>query len=171
MRAALVFLILFALATSTALAQRSRSSAPGIRAADLERLVRERINDERVNRKLNALGPDPRLSAIARAHSEDMARRSFFSHVNPDGEDPTARGKHAGYECHKEFGRVVREGLSENLYEGSLPRRMEEIVRASVRGWMNSSGHRRNILDKGYDRTGVGAAISGDSIYITQMFC
>jgi uncharacterized protein YkwD len=171
MRAALVFLILFAVTTPTALAQRSRSAASGVRVADLERLVHDRINDERVNHKLNALGVDRRLSAIARAHSEDMARRNFFSHVNPDGEDPTARGKHAAYECHKEFGRVVREGLAENLYEGSPPRGTDEIVRASVRNWMNSPGHRRNILEKGYDRTGIGAAISSDRIYITQLFC
>ena len=171
MRAALISLILFAVAMPTALAQQSRSSAPGIRPADLERLVHERINNERVDRKLSALGLDRRLSAIARAHSEDMARRNFFSHVNPDGEDPTARGAHAGYECHKEFGRAVREGLAENLFQASLPRRMDEIVRASVRGWMNSSGHRRNILEKGYDRTGLGVAISGNTIYITQLFC
>ena len=163
-----VFLILIPFANSTALAERS---SPPLRVADIERLVHDRINDERVDRKLSALGVDRQLSAIARAHSEDMARRNFFSHVNPDGDDPTARGKRAGYECHKEFGRLIREGLAENLFEASLPRRQDEIVRASVRGWMNSPGHRRNILEKGYDRTGVGVAASGDRIYITQLFC
>ena len=157
------------MATPTTLAQ--RASPPQIRAADLERLVHDRINDQRVARKLSALGADKLLSGIARAHSEDMAKRNFFSHVNPEGEDPTARGKRARYECHKEFGRAVREGLAENLYEGPMPPAMNDIVRASVRDWMNSPEHRRNILEKRYDRSGVGVAISGNRIYITQLFC
>ena len=157
------------MATPATLAQ--RASPPQIRTADVERVVHDRINDQRVARKLSALGADRLLSAIARAHSEDMAKRNFFGHKNPEGADPTARAKHAGYECHKEFGRIVRDGLAENLYEGSLLPTMNDIVRASVRDWMNSPEHRRNILEKRYDRSGVGVAISGNRIYITQLFC
>ena len=164
------FLILIAVATPVTLAQRAGTPAQ-IRAADVERIVHDRVNDQRVARKLNALGADRLLSAIARAHSEDMAKRNFFSHVNPEGEDPTARGKRARYECHKELGRAVRDGLAENLYEGSLSPTINDIGRASVREWLNSPEHRRNILEKRYDRSGVGVAISGNRIYITQLFC
>jgi len=49
---------------------------------------------------------------------------------------------------------------------------MEEIAAGSVRGWMHSAGHRRNILEATYGRTGIGAAIAaGGEVYITQMFC
>jgi len=105
-----------------------------------------------------------------------MATRRFFDHTNPDGLDPTARGKRAGYECRKVRGNVIREGLGENLYQGSLYSRIriedgqrfydwntaEKIARQSVDGWMNSPGHRRNILEHEYGLTGLGVAIAAD---------
>ena len=160
-----IFLILCAAALSAAL-----SGQPQIRGADLEQRVHHLINNERTNAKVAALEFDDRLSAVARAHSRDMARRRFFSHVNPDGEDPTARGKRAGYECRKVSGHSIREGLAENLYESSGSWR-DDVARRSVSGWMKSAGHRRNILEKNYSRTGVGVATSGDMIFITQLFC
>ena len=163
-----------------------RLGEPEIHISSLERRVQDRINDERSDRKLRELDWDERLSRIARAHSEDMARRSFFNHVNPDGRTPTDRGKAAGYECRKAHGTYYRVGLAENLYQGSLYSRIrisgtqkrydwnssEDIAKQSVIGWMKSPGHRRNILDKDYSQAGVGIAISaGDEVFITQLFC
>ena len=161
-----VFLWLFyaAILSTQPLAQ------PHVRVADLERRVHRLINDERANAKTPALAFDERLSAVARAHARDMARRRFFSHVNPDGEDPTARGKRAGYECRIVSGHSIREGLAENLFESSGSWR-DDVASRSVRGWMKSAGHRRNILEKNYGKTGVGVATSGDMIFITQLFC
>ena len=153
--------------------------------SNLERGVRDRINKERADRKLNPLGLDAQLSRIARAHSEDMARRHFFSHVNPDGNNPTTRGRHAGYECHKQFGRVIRDGLAENLFQGRTYKRVringghklydwntpDDLIGEAIRGWMTSPGHRRNILERGYDRSGIGVSVSGNAVYITQLFC
>src|SRR5712691_6951549 len=150
------------------------SDKPEIRVSDLERRVHDLINKEREEEKLTALAFDERLSTIARAHSRDMARRNFFSHVNPDGRDPTARGKLAGYACRKEYGNSFTEGLAENLFQGSLYSRVhfrgdrksydwntsEEIAKQGVKGWMSSPGHRRNILQKNYSQAGVGVAIS-----------
>jgi len=163
-----------------------RSGEPEFRVSSLERRVHDRINDERTDKKVSELEWDERLSRIARAHSEDMARRKFFDHVNPDGRSPTERGRAAGYECRKERGTFYRVGLGENLYRGSLysririrgPERIydwnspEDIAKQSVDGWMRSPGHRRNILEKGYSQAGVGIAIAADdSVYITQLFC
>ena len=48
----------------------------------------------------------------------------------------------------------------------------EEIAIVAVEGWMNSQGHRENILDPSYDRAGIGVAIAEDDrVYITQNFC
>jgi len=137
---------------------------------DIERRVHDLVNAERAKARLSTLKTDDRLSAIARAHSEDMARRRFFAHVNPGGEDPSARGRRAGYECRKIVGDRIRVGLAENLYEASGTAR-EDIEHKSVAGWMNSPGHRANILEKNYTRTGIGVAVAGQDVYITQLFC
>ena len=154
----------------TALVAALLVSAVSASRSDIERRVFELVNAERTHAKLSELKPDDKLSAIARAHSSDMARRHFFDHVNPNGEDPTARGRRAGYECRKIFGNRIRVGLAENLYEAEGTAR-EDIEHTSVKGWMGSPGHRANILEKNYSRSGVGVAIAGDAIYITQLFC
>jgi len=87
-----------------------------------------------------------------------------------DGEDPTARGRRAGYECRTILGDRIRTGLAENLYEASGTGR-RDIEHGSVIGWMKSPPHRANILEKTYTRTGVGVAVQGDAVYITQEFC
>ena len=142
-----------------------------VQPTTLERRVHDLINAERAKAHARALSWDADLAAIARAHSADMAARHFFSHVNPDGDNPTMRGRRAGYECRKAISSTEdRVGLAENLYEisGHAP---VDIARQSVNGWMKSPGHRQNILEKGYTKTGVGVAESGNTIYITQLFC
>jgi uncharacterized protein YkwD len=163
-----------------------KTGQPEIRIPTLERRIHDLINKERTARKLKALQFDERLSSIARAHSADMARRKFFSHVNPDGRDPTARGELAGYRCKKDFGSYFTEGLAENLYQGNLFssvrtrgtvktytwNSLDDLASQSVAGWMKSKGHRENILEKTCDKTGIGVAISkDDKVYVTQVFC
>jgi uncharacterized protein YkwD len=140
-------------------------------ATTLERRVHDLINAERMKAGVPALTWDERLAAIARRHSADMAARHFFNHVNPDGDDPTARGRRAGYECRKKLSPTEeRIGLAENLYEisGNAP---VDVARQSVSGWMHSPGHRQNILEKNYRSTGIGVAISGNAVFVTQLFC
>ena len=136
--------------------------------------------------KRPALRADDRLAQIARGHSEDMAKRHFFDHINAQGEDPTARGRRSGYECRKQVdAHSFRIGLAENLsdvprysrvYTSGGRRTYEwngaaDIARQAVDGWMHSPGHRRNILDGAYSDTGVGVAVTGDDVFITQLFC
>ena len=163
-----------------------RPGQPDIKIPDLEKRVHTLVNKERTNRKLAALQYDDKLAKIARAHSQDMARRNFFNHVNPDGKDPTARGEAAGYTCRKVSGNLVTVGLGENLFQGNLYSRVRtrgtqktydwnsagEIASEGLTGWMNSPGHRRNILEENYVKTGIGIAIArDDKVYITQVFC
>jgi uncharacterized protein YkwD len=163
-----------------------RSEAPEIHPPQLERRIFDLVNKQRLTAKRPAMTWDERLARIARAHSEDMVRRRFFDHINPDGDDPTARGKRAGYSCLKTIDvRAYREGLAENLFDEPRFSRVrisgaqrtydwnttEDIAGQSVDGWMHSSGHRRNILEKTYQQTGVGIASSVERVYITQLFC
>jgi uncharacterized protein YkwD len=164
-----------------------RPGQPDIRISNLERRVHDLINKERIDHELTVLAFDERLSAIARGHSHDMASRGFFSHTNPEGRDATARGKLAGFTCRKQIARnTFSEGLGENLFQDNLYSRirisgnersydwntLEEIAAHSLKGWMNSPGHRRNILEKNYGQAGIGIAVSDDDkVYITQLFC
>jgi uncharacterized protein YkwD len=178
-------LVLFWLASPAA--GPKRPGQPEIHIADLERRVHELINKARVEHDLAVLTYDEGLAKVARGHSRDMATRHFFSHTNPDGQDPTARGKLAGFTCRKPItANTFREGLGENIYQDNLYSRIhisgtersydwntpEDLAGNSLQGWMNSPPHRHNILERVYGQTGIGIAISDDDkVYITQLFC
>ncbi|MFH1653227.1 MAG: CAP domain-containing protein [Pseudomonadota bacterium] len=162
-----------------------------IRIAALEMLIHRGINQVRVKHHLKPLRFDQRLRLIARGHSRDMALNSFFSHYNSRGENPTDRGKRAGYTCRKRLSRGWRIGLGENISQNNLyasasykyindvqtgvtykRNSMDSIARTSIAGWMKSPGHRKNILQHDYTLAGMGIAISSDGkVYITQVFC
>jgi uncharacterized protein YkwD len=177
------FLILAAFTPAT-IAQ--KPGQPALSAADLERRINALVNKERASKRLDALRLDDQLSKIARAHSADMARRNFFSHVNPEGRDASARGEQVGYACQKTYESHITAGLAENIFQGNLYSRVrtqgnekiydwnspDALAAESVEGWMNSPGHRRNILEKNYSETGMGVAVSADDkVYVTQLFC
>ena len=175
-------------------------SGPMVEPRSLEIRVSELINAERMKEKLKPLKIDAKLSEIARRHSEDMARRGFFDHVNPDGHGPTERGVAQHYKCVRHLapdmrldengnvfqGEYVSEGLAENIFQNNLYNRViisgleikhewnsaDKIARTSVAGWMASPGHRQNILAGRYEKTGIGIAIAAnDQVSITQLFC
>lgn len=160
---------------------------------DLDRLahrIHELVNRERTQQGLAPLAWDAALAGIAREHSADMAAGGYFAHVNPRGEDPTARGIRAGYACGRSRGEWRKEGLAENIFQNHLyrsvrhlrvagktttipdPKTPEEIAASTVAGWMASEGHRRNILDPWHESAGIGIAVAADGkVYLTQLFC
>lgn len=111
-------------------------------------------NAERQKAGCPPLSNNRTLRLVATAHSEDMAARDFFSHTNPDGQDPGDRAAAAGYDGY----------AGENIAMGY---RSAEAV---VEGWMDSSGHRANILNCSSTEIGVGVADSPRGLYWTQMF-
>ncbi|GAA0463147.1 CAP domain-containing protein [Streptomyces sp. NPDC046215] len=113
-------------------------------------------NAERAAAGLRPLAPDPRLTAAAQAHSADMVARSFYSHTSPGGGQPWDRAAAAG---------CAHRGIGENIACGQ--RSAAEVVR----GWMNSPGHRANILKPDFTHLGVGFAGGGQAgAYWTQLF-
>ena len=163
------------------------TEAPEIDIQDLEELTHDLINAQRVTRGLNPLKHVEKIRLIARSHSEDMAAQDYFSHDNLEGLDPSDRALRAGYKCRKDYGSYYTFGLAENIHQGWLFSSYqtlngktvpvdwltaEELAHSAVNGWMNSPGHRQNILDSSYDRAGMGIAISNDmKVYFTQNFC
>ncbi len=138
---------------------------PSGEISQIELLVHEKINAERAKAGLPALQWDAALAAIARRHSEDMAVRNFFSHVNPDGKRSFDRARDAGYFCPT--------GLGENIQYNynSRPQTPEEVASIAVDWWMNSEGHRNNILRAKYHNEGIGVAKAANKYYLTQVFC
>ena len=143
------------------------------------------INRERTARGLSPLTWDDALARIARGHSKDMADRGYFSHNSPEGRDFPFRYRKQGYTCALQTGDIIYTG-AENIASMSLYRSIttinsvaypdwnssEQIAVSTVQGWMNSPGHRKNILTPYWLNQGLGVFISpDDKVYITQNFC
>jgi len=140
------------------------------------------VNFERQKNSLGVLSQNSELAEIARAHSKDMALNDFFEHENFAGQTAADQGNEVGYKCLKDFGNFYTQGISENIFQGYLyssfnaQRRnymgLEELAFKVVDDWMNSPGHRENILTDTYDTEGIGVVIGADeSVWITQNFC
>lgn len=118
--------------------------------------VVELTNRERARTGLPPLAVDPVLTSAAQAHSADMVARAFYSHTSPEGRQPWDRAASAG---------STRRTIGENIACGQ--RSPAEVVD----GWMNSPGHRANILKPDFTHIGVGFAGGGPKgTYWTQLF-
>jgi uncharacterized protein YkwD len=147
---------------------------------DVEQAVLRLTNDERIRNGLAPLAWDEHLAEVARDHSTDMAVHHFFSHTNLQGEGTTERAERHGYPVRKDLGGGwYSEGIGENLNMmptgnvvgiGYVANDAESIARAQVDAWMESPGHRSNILNSEYSRIGVGVAYDGLYYYSTQNF-
>ncbi|WAZ19358.1 CAP domain-containing protein [Streptomyces cinnabarinus] len=128
-------------------------------AGDLARTAGDVVdltNRERVRAGLRPLSVDPVLTTAAQAHSADMVARAFYSHTSPEGTQPWDRAAAAGSR-HRSIG--------ENIACGQ--RSPAEVVE----GWMNSPGHRANILKRDFTHIGIGFAGGGPAgTYWTQLF-
>ncbi|EOQ13989.1 hypothetical protein KOY_00304 [Bacillus cereus VDM021] len=121
--------------------------------SEFEQRVVELTNAERAKQGLPALKVDAELSKVARTKSEDMQKNNYFDHTSPTYGSP--------FDMMKKFG-ISYKSAGENIAQGQ--RTPEEVVQA----WMNSEGHRANILNSGYTHIGVGYVESGN--YWTQQF-
>ncbi|CAM2065974.1 Ankyrin repeat domain-containing protein [Sulfidibacter corallicola] len=169
----------------------NREARPDLDLAAMEKRIHEEVNRIREERGLPLLKWERKLSEIAREHSRDMADHTFFNHVNPRGENPTQRAMRHGFPTRKKVGRGrFVEGLGENIFmisvsagrgvvydrgEKTITHRWHTqagLVERAIQGWMNSKGHRENILNRDYRKSGVGLAISDQEggVYFTQNF-
>ena len=168
----------------------NRDLRPRYDLKKMEQHVHELVNLERAKHGLAPLAYDDRLSAIATEHSLDMNTRHFFGHENPDKDQPTDRARSAGYPIFgSSDGGTFKSGIGENIYQSSTysssstsfekSQKMvqydwysnDQLAQDCVQGWMDSPGHRANILNKSYVREGIGIAISTDEkVSITQNF-
>ncbi|NIK11623.1 CAP domain-containing protein [Alkalibacillus almallahensis] len=113
------------------------------------------VNKEREKRGLQPLTLSEELSNVARDKSQDMANQGYFSHQSPTYGSP--------FDMMSDYGIDYRRA-GENIAQGQ---RSPESV---MQGWMNSEGHRENILNDQFTHIGVGYVESQGTTYWTQMF-
>jgi len=126
---------------------------------ELERDCLGEVNHVRVARGVAPMEADPDLLLVARAYSRQMAEEGFFSHVDPEGRDVRQRLHRA---------RITWQMVGENL---SYSTGYINPVATALRGWMDSPGHRRNILEGRYNDSAIGVWIADDgTVYFTEIF-
>ena len=140
----------------TAVAEPTAASAAKDKITAMEDEVTSLINKERSKAGCGTVKTDERMRAAGRAHSADMAKNDYFSHTGRDGSSFVDRLARAGYPKDSAAGENIAYGYS--------------TAQAVVTGWMNSEGHRRNILNCSAKSTGVGLAYRGSRPYWTQLF-
>ncbi len=129
-------------------------SVSGLSAIEAE--VVRLVNIERQKEGLQPLVASSELSNVARMKSEDMAKNNYFSHTSPTYGSP--------FEMMKQFG-IKYNTAGENIAKGQLS------AQSVVNAWMNSSGHRANIMNPSFNKIGVGHYKSSNGTnYWTQMF-
>jgi uncharacterized protein YkwD len=126
------------------------STQPNAVESEIHRLV----NEERTKAGKQPLQWNDLLAELARKHSADMRDNDYFSHGNFAQRIRTVCAGAAG----------------ENIFY-SYGKDSTQIAKAAVTAWMNSPGHKANILSSLYHNEGVGIAVSATKVYVTQDFC
>ncbi|MBI4201862.1 MAG: hypothetical protein HY532_01935 [Chloroflexi bacterium] len=139
---------------------------------EAERATNARVSAFREGRGLQTLAYSEAVAAVARAHSEDMAKRGYFEHENPDGLGPQDRVEAAG---------ITDFSCGENLYTVSNARQddVDYISTEAFTGWLNSPGHYENMITPRWDAGGVGVYVVAHreflltyyDIWVTHLLC
>jgi uncharacterized protein YkwD len=125
----------------------------------MEQQCLEQINHQREARGIATLRFAPELLPLARYYSWRMAEEKFFSHTDPEGRTVKERVSEYG---------IKWQILGENL---AYSNGYVNPVAASLHGWMDSPGHRKNILDSSFNHTAIGVWISENgTVYFTEIF-
>jgi len=137
------------------------ATAPTLeQASDIERHAFEETNRARLKNGLLPFVWDADLCRMARAHSENMGRHNFFSHVTPEGQRLKDRAQAAGILRFT----LIGENIAYNLG-------YDDPGTFAVERWMLSPKHRANILDGHFNAMAVGTYVAPDgSVYLTQTF-
>lgn len=136
----------------------SRLTPQSRNVATMEQQVLQQVNHQRQQHGLPSLRSNPSLSRVARTYSQQMAAYNIYGHIGPSGETHRQRVEAAGLRASL---------IGENLMKVDYNR---HPVALSVNGWMNSAGHRKNILLPQMTETGVGIWQNGATYYVTQLY-
>jgi len=132
---------------------------PGLLSAVITSILVDETNTERLSENLKPLEFNPILASAAQLKANDMVSKTYFAHTSPEGKSPWYWFKESGYKFI-----YAGENLAVNFVDS------EDVVRA----WMNSQGHRANILNDKFSEIGIAIASGvyngSPSIYVVQLF-
>ncbi len=141
---------------------------PRTQMAALESRIEQLIEQKRleINPNANPLVIDAQLVDVARKRSVDMATKKYLANASPEG-DTSATILMAQDE---KFQGLLGENIAAQYYVPSGGVDVETYAQRFVTTWLESPRHRENLSFKDYDRTGVGAAVNDNTVYVTQLF-
>ncbi|WP_246105467.1 CAP domain-containing protein [Sporomusa termitida] len=139
---------------STGTGNTGSSGSTSTSAAD-EQQALALLNQDRTENGLSTLKSNSQLTTLARTYAKDMIDRNYFSHYNPEGQSP--------------FDRMTAAGISYKTAGENLA--INSSVANAEKAFMNSSGHRANILNSAYTDVGVGVVRNASGqVYVVQEF-
>lgn len=139
------------------------ADATSTNKTEIRMVIHRHVNEERTSRGLPALSYSNQLENVAQSHSEDMADRGYFSHESPSGVGIRERYRRHGAPCSTG---------GENIFKTQSGTSAEQVLaEETVDAWMDSPGHRQNILRGGYNAQAIGIAEGEEWVYVTQNFC
>ena len=132
----------------------------------LETRIYELVQAERqkLDPKAQKLTVDPELVDVARKRSTQMAQANSFSTGDPHASATMLMNEDA------KFQGLVGENVAAQHYRPGSGIDVDAYAQRFVDSWLASKPHEENLSFADYDRTGVGAAVNGDTIYVTQLF-
>ncbi|OGN95600.1 MAG: hypothetical protein A2Z77_05855 [Chloroflexi bacterium RBG_13_51_36] len=138
-------------------------------AAEAEQMIIVLINAERQSFNLSALSEDPLLTDLAREHSISMVENDFFGHERYPGDRELSYNMSPGTMRGENLAKIPTRETIPGPYLS-----LQAVCEWAVSGWMDSEGHRENILEPRFSETGVGVSFSEEGLfiylYITQIF-
>ena len=164
----IIALAFLAVAGCAAVPQTPQPPDPKAQMTALESRITVLIEEQRLKLDPTAkpLAPDPELAHIARARAADMAAKNYLAHAAPNGDTSATllMAQDAKWQG------LLGENLAAQHYVKQSGVDVEQFAQRFLDEWMKSQPHRENLAFAGYDRTGVGAAVNGDTVYVAQLF-
>lgn len=120
----------------------------------------------RIDPAARALKLDPELTKVARERARDMAAKHYLAHAAPNGD--TSASLLMAQDA--TFQGLLGENLAAQHYTRQGGVAVEAFAKRFLETWLNSPPHRENLAFAKYDRTGVGAAVNGDTVYVALLF-
>jgi uncharacterized protein YkwD len=144
------------------------ADASTVNESEIRQELHAEVNERRTERGLAPLDRSQQLDRVAEYHSEDMTNNSYFAHTAPDGETLEERYASRGIGC----------AGGENIWrttDSAAATDEQEFAETVVDSWMNSPGHRENILQPRFSSEGFGIATGPyageENVMVTQNFC
>jgi len=141
---------------------------PHAQMAALETDIFQLVETERekIDPSAKPLALDPELVGVARKKSEDMAAKNYLAHDAPDGSTTAS----IVMDEDQNFQGLLGENIAAVHYTPQIGVDPQKFAQEFVDGWMKSDAHKQNLAYPQYNRAGVGAAVNGDTVYVTQLF-